>query len=103
MQYTATHHHTLQRTNAAHFNTVTVAVTLYCINATMGWLRLIRSIKLQVSFAEYCPFYRALLQKRPLIDPTNQSLPIPCLECNMLQPTTTHYNTVLQHNDTLHL
>jgi len=32
----------------------------------MGWLRLVGSIKLQVSFAEYCLFYRALLQKRPI-------------------------------------
>ena len=32
----------------------------------MGWLRLIGSNKLQVSFAEYSLFYRALLQKRPL-------------------------------------
>ena len=37
-----------------------------CINA-MGWLRSVGSIKLQVSFAEYCLFYRALLQKRPII------------------------------------
>jgi len=33
----------------------------------MGWLRLVGSLKLQVYFAEYCPFYRALLQKRPMI------------------------------------
>jgi len=33
----------------------------------MGWLRLVGSIKLYVSFAEYCLFYRALLQKRPII------------------------------------
>jgi len=33
----------------------------------MGWLRLVGSIKLQVSFAEYCLFFRALLQKRPMI------------------------------------
>ena len=31
----------------------------------VGWLRLVGSIKLQVSFAEYHLFYRALLQKRP--------------------------------------
>jgi len=31
------------------------------------WLRLVRSVKLQVSFAEYSLFYRALLQKRPII------------------------------------
>ena len=33
----------------------------------MGWLRLVGSIKLQVSFAEYCLFYRSLLRKRPMI------------------------------------
>jgi len=38
-----------------------------CDTATMGWLRLVGSLKLQVSFAEYCLFYRALLQKRPII------------------------------------
>ena len=32
----------------------------------IGWLRLVGSLKLQVSFAEYCIFYRALLQKRPI-------------------------------------
>ena len=34
---------------------------------TIGWLRLVSSFKLQVSFAEYTLFYRALLQKRPII------------------------------------
>jgi len=33
----------------------------------MGWLRLVGSIKSQVSFSEYCLFYRALLQKSPRI------------------------------------
>jgi len=33
----------------------------------MGWLWLVGSIKLWVSFAEYSFFYRALLQKRPVI------------------------------------
>jgi len=33
----------------------------------MGWLRLIGSFKLQVSFAEYRLFYRSLLQKRTII------------------------------------
>ena len=32
----------------------------------MGWLRLVGSLKLHVSFAEYCLFHRALLQKRPI-------------------------------------
>jgi len=35
--------------------------------SNMGWLRLVGSLKLQVSFAEYSLFYRALLQKRPII------------------------------------
>jgi len=44
----------------------------------MGLLQLVGSVKLRVSLAEYCLFYRALLQKRPIIffDPTNQSHPI---------------------------
>jgi len=33
----------------------------------MGWLQLVGSFKLQVSLAEYSLFYRALLQKRPVI------------------------------------
>ena len=33
----------------------------------MRWLRLVGSFKLYVSFAEYSLFYRALLQKRPII------------------------------------
>ena len=35
--------------------------------AGIGWLRLVGSLKLQVSFAEYSLFYRALLQKRSII------------------------------------
>jgi len=33
----------------------------------MGWLRLVGSLKLYVSFAEYHLFYRAFLRKRPII------------------------------------
>jgi len=40
-------------------------IILYC--CTMGWLRLVGSLKLDVSFAEYRLLYRALLQKRPII------------------------------------
>jgi len=36
-------------------------------NCIMGWLPLIGSLKLQVCFAEYRLFYRAHLQKRPII------------------------------------
>jgi len=39
----------------------------------MGWLQVVGSLKWQVSFAEYRLFYRALLQKRPII---LRSLPI---------------------------
>ena len=34
---------------------------------SMGWLRLVGFLKLYVSFAEYSLFYRAHLQKRPII------------------------------------
>jgi len=33
---------------------------------SIGWLRLVGSFKLYVSFAEYCLVYRALFQKRPI-------------------------------------
>ena len=33
----------------------------------MGWLRMVGSLKLHVSFAEYRLFDRALLQKRPML------------------------------------
>ena len=36
-------------------------------HAHMGWLQRVGSLKLQVFFAEYRVFYRALLQKRPMI------------------------------------
>ena len=35
--------------------------------STTGWLRVVDFLKLYVSFAEYNLFYRALLQKRPMI------------------------------------
>jgi len=35
--------------------------------AAMGWLLLVDFLKLWVFFAEYRLFYRALLQKRPVI------------------------------------
>ena len=41
------------------------AYVMWYVN--MGWLRLVGSLKLWVSFAEYSLFYRALLQKRPTI------------------------------------
>ena len=36
-------------------------------NTDMGWLPIVGSLKLWVSFAEYCLFYAALSQKRPII------------------------------------
>jgi len=45
----------------------------YVCLSYMGWLRLVGSLKPQVSFAEYRLFYRALLQTRPII---LRSLPI---------------------------
>jgi len=88
----------------------------------MRWLRLVGSSKLYVSFAEYSLFYRALLQKGPIIlrsllivakgtynfkEPTNRSHHI-ChgtyvsrhkmylAHCNTLLYAATHCNT-LQH------
>ena len=43
----------------------TIQVLIY--GMCMGWLRLVGSLKLQVSFTEYRLFYKALLQKRPII------------------------------------
>jgi len=40
---------------------------LKCLLATMGWLRSVGSLRLQVCFAEYSLFYRALLQKETCI------------------------------------
>jgi len=37
-------------------------ITIFC----MGWLMSEGSMKLYVSFAEYCLFHRAILQKRPI-------------------------------------
>ena len=38
-----------------------------CCLSIMGWLRLVGSLKLQISFAEYRLCYKALLHKRPII------------------------------------
>jgi len=55
-----------------HLQRYTYNVCIYNIdmgwlNIDMGWLRLVGSSKSQVSFAEYSLFYRALLQKRPIV------------------------------------
>jgi len=46
---------------------VCVCVCCRVAKTHMGWLRLVGSLKLYVTFAEYSLFYRALLQKRPII------------------------------------
>jgi len=102
----------------------------FCGNIlSMGWLRWVGSIKLQVSFAEYWFFYRALLQMRPIIllilrmssvatswvvcwqntcklpiilqhaATRGNTLQHTATHCNTLQHTATHYNT-LQHTAT---
>jgi len=45
---------------------VCVCMCMSHLNA-MGWLRLVGSLKLYVSFAEYSLFCRALWQKRPMV------------------------------------
>ena len=50
------------------YNTLYACVCAWSIHMcmwSMGWLRLVGSLKLEVAFAEYRLFYRALLQKRP--------------------------------------
>jgi len=44
----------------------------------MGWLRLVGSLKLYISFAEYRLFYKALLAKETynFMEPTSQSHPV---------------------------
>jgi len=55
--------------SAGYCCSVTHSVLSYmvCHLLVMGWLRSVGSMKLHVSFAEYRLFYRALLQKRPII------------------------------------
>jgi len=59
----------------------------------MGWLRLVGSIKLQVSFVEYCLFYRALLQKRPVILSILLTKATP-----YVNPGFTHAADIMSHN-----
>ena len=49
----------------ANFHLFQLPVPRRCCHT--GWLRLVGSIKSQVSFVESSLFYRALLQKRPVI------------------------------------
>jgi len=103
LQYTATQYNTLQRT-----------ATGMC--RAMGWLRLVGSLKLQVSFAEYRLLYRALLQKRPVIlwsllivaTPYRATMSMlmasPATHCNTLQYIATYCNSqqlTATHGNTL--
>ena len=78
--HTATHTHTNTYIHVCTCTRVYVCVCMFvlvvsiCIPVTsetktahMGWLRSVGSLKLKVSFAEYSLFYRALLEKRPII------------------------------------
>ena len=74
MSYTSAHASTTrhyQTLHSPHTHAHTHILLLKSQPATqvlcMGWLRSVGSIRLQVSFAEYRLFYRALLQKRPVI------------------------------------
>ena len=40
---------------------------MYSLTQAIGWLRLVGSLRLYVSFAEYRLFYGALLQMRSII------------------------------------
>jgi len=44
-----------------------ICVHICIVYLRMGWLRLVGSLKVQVSLTEYRLFYRVLLQKRPII------------------------------------
>jgi len=64
--YTHTYTYTQTRTHT-HTHAHRRIETQRDVHTGMGWLQLVCSSKLQVSFAEYSLFYRALLQKRPII------------------------------------
>jgi len=65
LQHTATHCNTLQHI-ATHCNALQHICRPHMLGQrAMGWLQVVGSLKLWVSFAECSLFYRALLQKRP--------------------------------------
>jgi len=57
----------------------------------MGWIQLVGSLKLQVSFAEFSLFDRALLQKRPVILRSLLIVPTPYLYMSL------PYYSAVQH------
>ena len=78
------------------------------IHLAMGWLQLVASLKLYLSFAEYCLCYRALLQKRrrPQYKPlspswTNSSPTLTCAPTTRGQGLKTKFSTVVRHRGDL--
>ena len=71
------------------------------IHSDMGWLRLVGSLKLYVSFAKYRLFYRALLQKRPRI---SRSLPPATTACfsRSIEPGVAEDKSFMCTNKSLH-
>jgi len=63
--YTNTHIHAHRYMYIQTHTFISYEYTSTCTD--MGWPQLVGSLKLQVFFAEYSLFYRALLQKRPII------------------------------------
>jgi len=57
----------LMGTVALYCSTVQGLPELVLYLCVMGWLRIVHSLKLHISFAEYSLLYRALLQKRPIL------------------------------------
>jgi len=53
--------------NVLHYTETLWNTPQHTATNDMGWLRLVGSLKVQVSFAEYSFFHRDLLQKRPEI------------------------------------
>ena len=82
----------------AHLHTIagkeekeSITTAAVCLPAAaMGWLRSVGSIRLQVSLAEYRLFYRALLQKRPIISSILLTKATPYCRCrrHQLMPST---------------
>ena len=64
---------------------------------TMGWLRLVGSLKSQVSSAEYRLFYRAFLPKRPVILKSLRIVATPYGCRHMMSQTKTHKQPYAHH------
>jgi len=70
----------LTRTNTHTYYIYVYTKTWIYTHLTMGWLRSVGSIKLQVCFAQYCLFYRSILQKRPIILSILLTVATPCVK-----------------------